>query len=407
MIETVGQTARGLQETEARISLAAMAIRSSLRAEDVREYLEGVLGDDWHARRILSLANASLGVIQAGSLSVSAIGKGLAESEGLSSKHAIKQVDRLLSNEAVDVCRAFESWVPFAIGQRKEAVVALDWTEFDADNHSTIALHLVTSHGRTTPLVWSTVEKSSLKGWRNIHEDSLLKLFASVLPQDVEVTVLADRGFGDTALYALLEELGFGYVIRFRGAIMVQAADGRTKPAKDWVPSNGRPRLLRNARVTRRRAKVPAVVCVKARNMKEPWLLAASSETATASTLVKLYGRRFSIEERFRDSKDPRFGFGLSASRVSDINRRDRLLLIDAFAGALLILLGAAGESIGMDRMLRANTVKRRTHSLFTQGMHYYRSIPAMKAEKLEPLITAFAELVREHAVFREVFGLI
>ncbi len=249
--------------------------------------------------------------------------------------------------------------------------------------------------------------KSTLKGWRNIHEDTLLKQLASVLPTRVKVTVLADRGFGDTELYALLEELGFAYVIRFRGNIVVQDADGTAKPAKEWVPKNGRPRILRDVLVTRHRARVPAVVCVKARNMKEPWILACSSSTMTASVLVKLYGRRFTIEERFRDSKDPRFGLGLSASRVSNIERRDRLLLIDAFAGALLTLLGAAGESLGMDRMLKANTVKRRTHSLFTQGLHYFRSIPAMKIEKLEPLITTFAGLVRDHAVFSEAFGLI
>lgn len=393
--------------TGARISLACMKTKKPVRATDVRKYLEAVLGDDWHAMRILSLANASLGVIQAGSLAVSAIGKGLAEAEGLDSKHAIKQVDRLLSNEGIDVCALFEKWVPFVVGARKEIIVAMDWTEFDADDQSTIAIHQVTSHGRTTPLVWSTVRKSSLKGWRNIHEDTLLKVLADVVPPGVKVTVLADRGFGDTELYALLEDLGFEYVIRFRGNIVVQDADGTIKPAKDWVPKNGRPRLLREVRVTRRRAKVPAVVCVKGRKMKEPWLLACSNSTMTASALVKLYGRRFTIEERFRDSKNPRFGLGLSASRVSDIERRDRLLLIDAFAGALLTLLGAAGESLGMDRLMKANTVKRRTHSLFTQGLHYFRSIPAMKPEKLQPLITTFAGLVRDHAVFRDAFGLI
>jgi hypothetical protein len=48
--------------------------------------------------------------------------------------------------------------------------------------------------------------------------------------------------------------------------------------------------------------------------------------------------------------------------------RRDRLLLISAFATALLTLLGTAGERQGMDRLLKANTSKPRTHSLFRQG---------------------------------------
>ena len=39
---------------------------------------------------------------------------------------------------------------------------------------------------------------------------------------------------------------------------------------------------------------------------------------------------------------------------------RDRLLLLNAFAILLLTLLGAAGESLGMDRQLRTSTAKRR-----------------------------------------------
>jgi hypothetical protein len=57
------------------------------------------------------------------------------------------------------------------IGERKEIVAALDWTDYDADDQSTLALFMITSHGRATPLLWRTVVKSELKGWRNEHED--------------------------------------------------------------------------------------------------------------------------------------------------------------------------------------------------------------------------------------------
>jgi hypothetical protein len=360
-----------------------------------------------HAKRVLSIANASLGAIQAASLSLSAIGQALAAAQGLNPKHATKQVDRLLSNEGFDIWDVFGQWVPFVVGPRPEVLVAMDWTDFDADDQSTLMIHLVTSHGRTTPLCWSTVHKSTLKGWRNVHEDTLLELFAKLLPAGVKATVLADRGFGDAGLYELLDRLGLGYVIRFRGNIVVEDAKGTVKRAKQWVPANGRARLLRGARVTRTRFQVAAVVCVKARAMKDPWCLVASDATQSAAALIKQYGRRFTIEERFRDTKDPRYGLGLAAVHVHDIARRDRLLLIDAFAGALLTLLGAAGESLGMDRMLRVNTVKHRTHSLITQGLWYFQAIPAMKPEKLEPLVFRFGDLVAQQAAFREAFGLL
>ena len=73
------------------------------------------------------------------------------------------------------------------------------------------------------------------------------------------------------------------------------------------------------------------------------------------------------IEPSFRDTKDLRFGMGMTAIRIADPARRDRLLLISAFAMALPTLLGTAGESLGMDRQLKSNTSKTRTHSLFRQ----------------------------------------
>src|SRR6185437_6227597 len=123
--------------------------------------------------------------------------------------------------------------------------------------------------------------------------------------------------------------------------------------------------------------------------------------------VVALYGRRFCIEETFRDIKDLRFGMGLSAMRIAEPDRRDRLLLVCALAGVLLTLLGAAGERLGMERHLKANTSKRRTYSLFRQGCFYYQALPNMREAELRPLIELFAQLVIEQPVFREVFGLV
>ena len=74
--------------------------------------------------------------------------------------------------------------------------------------------------------------------------------------------------------------------------------------------------------------------------------------------------------------------------------RCDRLLLVSAFAAALLTLLGAAGESRGMDRLLKSNTSKTRTHSLFRQGCMLYDLIPTMPEHRLAPLIETFAEAI-------------
>ena len=371
------------------------------------QFLNVLFSGDVHAKRIYSLANATLGVISTASLAVNTIGQGLALARGRLPKHTIKQVDRLLSNAGINVGELSERWVPYVIGQRPHIIVAMDWTDFDADDHATIMLSLISKHGRSTPLVWLTVDKATLKNHRNAYEYRVLVQLAEVVPADVKVMIVADRGFGDQKLYRVLtEELKFDYLIRFRGNIAVTSAEGETRPAEDWVGSGGRPRTLRNAFVTAERYQVGTVVCVHAKDMKEPWCLAASTSSDTAKQLMRTYGKRWGIEAAFRDTKDLRFGMGMASIRVSTPERRDRLWLLNAFAVVLLTLLGAAGEALGYDRHLKSNTSKKRTHSLFRQGAMLYELIPMMPEPRLRPLVERFGATLLEIPVFDAVYGI-
>jgi hypothetical protein len=147
-----------------------------------------------------------------------------------------------------------------------------------ADKQATIMLSVITDHGRATPLVWLTVDKCTLKNNRSLYEHRVLVRLAELLPPDVKVCVVADRGFGDQNLYKVLtEELYFDYVIRFRGNIAVTAVTGETRTAAAWVRPGGRARVLRGAAVTADRYAVGTVVCVQDPDMKQAWCLAASS----------------------------------------------------------------------------------------------------------------------------------
>jgi hypothetical protein len=67
---------------------------------------------------------------------------------------------------------------------------------------------------------------------------------------------------------------------------------------------------------------------------------------------------------------------------------------------ALLTMLGRAGESLGMDRLLKSNTSKTRTHSLFRQGCMLYELIPNMPEHRLLPLMQRFAEMLLSSGLF-------
>lgn len=379
----------------------------SVTATQVHEFVQGILGEDLHARRVLSLANAVTGAVHAAALSIHAIGAALAAVSDLNKKHAVKQVDRMLSNVGIAVEELFPMWVAFVRGARKKMRVALDWTDFEKDDQVTLAAYLITEHGRATPLAWKTYAKSTLAGNQSDHEAEFIDLLDRVIPEHAEVTIVADRGFASVERYGHLDFLGFKYVIRFRGDIQVTGADGTTQTGNAWVPPKGRVRRIEDARVTAAEGVVPVVICVKKAKMKDSWCLATNHAELTSAEIINLYGRRFTIEETFRDVKDQRFGMGLRATSIRQPERRDRLLFVAALAHALLSLLGAAGERLGLDRMLKVNTSKTRQLSLYRQGLFWYQALPNMREERFAALMTAYSEIIQEHAVMRKVFGVL
>jgi len=142
-------------------------------------------------------------------------------------------------------------------------------------------------------------------------------------------------------------------------------------------------------------------------NGTTPKALAARFSVIRRKLSIYQRQRQWHIEPSFRDTKDLRFGMGMSELRIDDPQRRDRLLLLNAFAILLLTLLGAAGESLGMDRQLRTSTAKRRVHSLFRQGCLLYELIPNMPEPRLRPLVERYKELLSQNSLFTQTFGLV
>ena len=222
--------------------------KPTLSPSQVEQFVQELFLQDLHVKRVLSLANGVLGVLYAAALGIHAIGQGLALAKGLAPKHAIKQVDRLLSNTGIDPAALMGAWVGFLFADRTEAVVALDWTDFAADDHVTCAMNLITSHGRATPLVWKTIAKSELAGHQHQVEDEVIDKLQGLVPRHVRITLLADRGFGDQRRYDYLDAIGWDYVIRFREDILVTDSHGVCKPARQWLSCRGRAKMLRGSK---------------------------------------------------------------------------------------------------------------------------------------------------------------
>jgi len=379
-----------------------------LSPRTARDFVDALFGDELHLKRIESLSNATAGVVRSASLGISIIGAGLALARNTEKKHAVKQVDRLVGNDAIDVFELAARWVPYVVAARPEVWIALDWTDFEADGHATLVASLISSHGRSTPLLWRTFAAADIKGTRLGAEELVLKRLRETLPATVtRALLLCDRGFSDAARWQMFQRHGFDFITRIKAAFFVTDEKGRQKSAGEWLVPSGKATTLRKVTVTASGAPVASFVAVKASKMKEPWFLVSSLVDVRGSELTERYGRRFTIEESFRDVKDLRFGMGLSSVRVSSPARRDRLFLLSALAVALLTILGAAGEATGIDKHFKVNTSKKRQFSLFRQGCDYYEFLPGMRDAWAQPLLDKFYELLRGHAVFADVLGII
>jgi hypothetical protein len=142
--------------------------------KDIRAFIDELYAHDLHAKRVDSLSAATLGVMTGASLAVAMIGQALAQARGLVTNHAIKQVDRMLSNESVDVWESFTRWVPHLVGSQTDIVVAsweLNIVKVDAAARvpllaelAIIGVLLLASHGVSVDvaiLISSFIHKSA------------------------------------------------------------------------------------------------------------------------------------------------------------------------------------------------------------------------------------------------------
>lgn len=380
-------------------------MKKIISSDRINKILDSIWTGLMHKKRIQSIAMTVWGIMLSNRLSSARIGKQLASARGTSPKHQIKQADRLLGNSKLNVQKELPVYIRWVIGVRKSIVVSLDWTSFGNDKQSCIMVNLVTTHGRSTPLVWKTVKDTRLKHRRNSYEREVLQLLSdSLLYTEVSVTVLADRGFFDTKFFSFITDaLKWDFVIRIKQNTHVKTEKISRRKIRALTAGNGRITELVEAALTARDYIVGSVVTVKAAGMKEAWYL-ASSIKHQKQQVVKLYARRFCCEEHYRDAKDDRFGMGLKETHVSTVERRDRFLLFHAIATVLLTLLGAAGEKLGFDRLLRANTLKRRTHSLYCQGREYLWGAVQGKFQEVRLL---FESLLSEHGKVKEAYWLV
>lgn len=163
----------------------------------------------------------------------------------------------------------------------------------------------------------------------------VLTMAQALLPNDVRVTLLADRGFEHGELIRWLRRQGWHWAIRAQCDLQISLANGQQHSVAQLFPDPGQAHLFHQVRV------MGDIDCHLATahwpDAKEPW--AVLTDLAPSLQTFALYGQRFGgIELHFKDYKSA--AFDVLRSRIRDPQALTCLMMLLAMAQLLAIHLG-------------------------------------------------------------------
>jgi hypothetical protein len=162
-----------------------------------------------HQKRQRTLSTHVSALVTSGKVGVASLGRAI--HSRVAPKHRIKQGDRFLANDKVHVSDWCRHLVDVVIGPRKSIRIAIDWTKVGL---WPVLVASVVIQRRGIPVYWATCDVNHLHRSMSAFEESFLSVLRTMIPDDVDVTLLFDRGFRRVSLARHLKKLGFHFVVR-------------------------------------------------------------------------------------------------------------------------------------------------------------------------------------------------
>jgi len=312
------------------------------------------------AKTLSDLVGAAL---QMGRTSLAELGRCLSAQRPVATKHCIKRADRFLGNRRVEPGEAMRGAVGWLAQPRKKLLVSIDWVDVRQLHCLVLAARV---RGRALPLLWAAYRHEELFRSQNNLEYGLLGLLRTMVPTSTQVVILADRGFGRAEMARECQKLGFDYILRISPDVWVKHPQFAGK-LLDLPIRRGTQRVLRNVAYRKERPVTQHVAVLWLADRGEPWFLATNLPRLQAAAISRIYGRRMTIEEYFRDAKSKRNGQGLRLTLIGSPERLSRLLLVLALAYWLLVAVGLQAATTLRPGLWCSNS-KAGSCSLFTIG---------------------------------------
>jgi len=296
-------------------------------------------------------------------------------------RHNIKRVARYLENKRINIHQSMEA-LQYKLCNKKELLlISIDWTVL-SDNGYQVLKATVVGDGRGIPIAYKTYKEESLKDKQTVYEIEMIEYLRTIIPEKTKVIIIGDRGFGrKSMLMASIEKNRFYYVLRTKENIKIKndkyhglVLDYQTEKEHIYELKDVIWPGFENKTKKKKEMKIKSkFVITQKKNCKERWILATNLYDMKAEKIIKIYYKRMTIEETFKDEKNLLYGFALEKMKLSSAERYDKMLLIICYAYLFLTLLGVLMEKEKMHRKIMANTVKHRTFSLFQVGLFYFK----------------------------------
>jgi hypothetical protein len=269
---------------------------------------------------------------------------------------ALQRFYRLLRNPRIDYTELVATLADaLCRSPERQLIIPIDWTEWHHGLRMLVASVVIGKRG--VPLFSQAFAQRIWRRSQNTRENTFLRLLAEATRRAaVRAIVLCDRGFRRVSWLALLQNLRLGFVVRLMTDVFVEIEPGVRIPLGNILLTQGKLVDLGFVPLRSDGAATVRVIGYWAPGAHEPWWL-ATSETCDARRVLKLYDRRMTVEELFRDSKGRRFGSKLFWTQFRDPEALAHFMTLLGVALLIWILIGVAAAR--RDPSLRLRSRKK------------------------------------------------
>lgn len=255
---------------------------------------------------------------------------------------------RWLSNRRIDAMAVHQALIAQALSQWEQERIYLSVDPTVVWNCFCLVWVGVVYTGRTIRVAWKVVTQASstVRLWTI---QRVVRLAARLMPRDLAVVVLADRGFADAKLMKYLREnLGWHFRIRIKRSCQFQLEGQWHKVSSVQLPP-GQAYLTPCVSVGKTKPYSNVYLAFAHDKLSgEDWVI-VSDEPTTLQTFAQ-DRLRFEVEESFLDLKSN--GFKLEACRLRDQFALSQLCSVIALTMLFLVLPGVQVVASGKRRQV-------------------------------------------------------